>query len=48
MAKTIEITALPKHPNKYDTEFFKIDINGTFTKSEVMHIIERLDNTTHH
>lgn len=47
MSKKVEITADPKRPNKYDSEYFTIDINGRFEKSEVRHIIEKLDNVVH-
>tara|TARA_R110002051_G_scaffold70979_1_gene127981 strand:- start:377 stop:520 length:144 start_codon:yes stop_codon:yes gene_type:complete len=46
--KTKEMKALPKHPNKYDSEFFELDITGKFEKSEVRHLIQRLDNLIHH
>lgn len=48
MARTQEITALPKHPSKYDTERYEVNIVGTFNKGEMQHLIQRMDNTVHH
>ena len=48
MANKSIIKALPKHPNKYDTEFFQIEIVGTYTRGQLQHEIEKLDNALHH
>ena len=48
MKRTREIKAMPKHPNKFDTEFFELDITGTYTKAEMQHLIQDMDNAVHH
>ena len=45
--KKVNIKAEPKRPSKYDSEYFTIDINGRFEKSEVRHIIQQLDEVIH-
>tara|TARA_R110002096_G_scaffold47085_2_gene125963 strand:+ start:1455 stop:1601 length:147 start_codon:yes stop_codon:yes gene_type:complete len=44
MSKKSIITVLPKTNNKHDSEFFELEIVGKFEKSEVRHILQRLDN----
>ena len=45
MSKKSIITVLPKTNNKHDSEFYDLDIVGKFEKSEVRHLIQRLDNS---
>ena len=48
MANKVEIEVLPKRKNKFDNEFMKLNIQGTFEKSEIRHLIEKFDNIIHH
>ena len=45
--KIINIKPLPTQPNKYDTEYFELNIQGKFNKGEVRFlIVEELDKLT--
>ena len=46
--KTVNIEAEPLRKNKFDNEFINLEITGKFEKSEIRHLIERLDNIIHH
>jgi len=45
--QNVTITAQPKRANKYDHEYFSIEISGRFEKSEVRHLIQQLDDIVH-
>lgn len=47
MKNKVEIKAEPLRKNKFDNEFVNLEISGKFEKSEIRHIIERLDNIIH-
>jgi hypothetical protein len=48
MKNIVEIVPEPLRKNKFDNEFVQINISGRFEKSEIRHLIEKLDFIIHH